>query len=277
MRKLFSALIISAFSTLFFTACNKENSLQVINSDDENDIVNTDLPAYTGGAKLKKQVIYNPANGFAVTIYYDYNDKQKLDKVTVENANNEGTTVTDQLIYGADDKLAGLDISDNHGYTSGYKFVYDAQGRIVQKLTDPTRSTDPSAHSFAYDAQNRIIADTVFAENPYLLYSYQTYTYNDAGNMTHITNYKFTNGAWQETWGPSEFLYDDKVNPFYSLRDELMYVTMGVMAFGKNNQVNLNNGTTVYEYYLNGLPGKIVSNFGEAENAQTVYYLFYYE
>lgn len=161
MKKLFFPSVIAVFSFILLAACNKENAVQVIGNDDETDVVNTDLPSYNGGSKLKKQVVYNPANGFPVNVYFDYNDRQKLDKVTVENANNEGTTVTHQLIYNLQGQLSGLYISDNHGQFSGYKFVYDAQGRIIQKLSNPTRSADASSHSYAYDAQKRIIADTV--------------------------------------------------------------------------------------------------------------------
>jgi hypothetical protein len=229
-----------------------------------------------GGKILNKTVMTLPGYSQDVDSFV-YDGQQRLAEIILASSDwVAGTSVVDTIIfqYGASGRVASwTQIIGTQGPVITYELSYDGNGRLVKALAVPVMSNiEFSDFSFAYDAQGRLVCDSVFAQHlagiPSAgIMSYDTWTYDENGNVTADQNFGSSNsnfvGAPFTAGVTNTFSYDNRINPYYHSGIPLYCCNLAATElFSPNNQVGgtttstgaLSPYTFSYAYFSNELP-----------------------
>lgn len=250
-----SPLLAALLIVLIHTACKKSLPAAVGNTL-------TKTATSTAGNAQSMQIdtfIYNNQNQLAVVI-------------TGIIGSSGGDTVSFQ--YDASGRLTSfIPGSWPLGYPLfRYDMGYNSSGQLVTATAVPlVPGYSTESYSYGYNAAGQLTSDSVLEQpllaSPALAVTvYDTYTYDENGNLIVDSSYRSTNAS---PFGPpfaaqsgAHYTYDTHVNPYYNMGIPLAApVLENFQILSKNNVVSVLSTTPLsmttsfsYSYYSNGRP-----------------------
>jgi hypothetical protein len=154
-------------------------------------------------------------------------------------------------------------------------YLYDAQGRIIKETGIPyLANLAINDITFTYDAANKVIGDSTHNLQTNTVIGYRVFEYNNTGNINKITTFNVYNGTPQVI-GIQNPVYNDKINPYYTIKDVYFFATGDPLTLCRNLQIDTSKATsTQYTYYSNGLPRQQVFKNPQSGYVSTSDYIY---
>jgi hypothetical protein len=210
---------------------------------------------------LKQQIIDDSADGLPIdTTNYFYDDQNHLIRL------NEGLTESKIYFTMSYDALGRINIarkfSSNGSMVKEYDFFYaPSVGYVFHNSAGVTDTVN-----FTFDSNNRV-AEIATSHG-----GYETYTYDDRGNITSLKNYKADGSI--DLYDEAFYTYDSKNNFFSQIPPNnyfLMYELNPDASTMVNNVSTKNADTYTYTYNTDGFPVSAIANVVGRKPA-TIYY-----
>lgn len=211
-----------------------------------------------------------PNNG---AIKFSYNANHQLASViSSSDTFNFITLYTYNAAGQFEDESESYSVS---GPIEKFSFLYDAQGRIIKRTGIHYLANLVLGNiTFTYDAANRFIADSAYEPQTNAVIVYSVCEYDNTGNINKITTYHIYNGTPQVS-SIQNFVYNDKLNPYYTIKDVYFFATLNPLILCKNLPIDTSKTTsTQYSYYSNGLPRQLVFKNPQSGYVSTSEYIY---
>lgn len=244
MKKIFSLPVLVLYFIALHSSCNKDN-----------------LPGAGEGRLVK--VVGTGGDSVGIT-QFQYNERGHLSAIS-ETINTVPVSIT-KFTYNAEGILEKSEYKYlQTGQTRNDVYFYQAD-KIIKKISKENNG-DLTTTVYAYNLQGKLVADTVYDEQM-LPSFYTSFQFDMKGNLVHWQS--FTKPGSSPGWfsfGDNTAVYGSNPNPYNDF-GLLYYICQGdpkglsrsvmqklTMPFGISEQYS-------YSYYPNGLPSKMLVDFG---------------